>query len=655
MKIYNHVFVWLVILLPLIAHAFPKANKFDLVERFLPVMLIVFLIVVGCMKGWFFSWWKRRKTKEPGFVGPPKMILIPLILLVGWSAFSFVTAKVSTFGFTEIYMLFAGALVFLYFSTTKLTAREKKEEHSISFLEKYLPFGLTLLLTFSLIGGIYGFLTTDHTRFFGLFYNPEIKADSWPNAYALFFLLTFPLTIYWAFVQKHFTNHATAFIKILFIGILLGGFLMTFSRAGMLAFIIEMVILGIFLMHRIKPISLIKLWHIFIISILIAATSYASVQVLQTVKSANGDITDISERITFQESQGGSSFTERKEFFTGSMSLIKEEPLTGFGPSSFKWIYPHVQEGFLSLSDHPHNLIFKYATERGLPAVIFFLVFLFTIFIKTNPFSRNSTTFQKFTWAALLGALAHCMVDHNLNFISNYLIFWLLLSALAASIISEKSTKTTKEYSFLSHLLTAIFALTLIIILACSSVRIVKDSWHYLWLSQSFGPTTNSGSRGDVENYTPLLPRWTLLRLDDGYAKNEPFLNKDGEIMMQYPQNRAIEKRQILLENHLKYNLYDAEAYSRFGQIAFNKNQLEDALTHYAKAIEVNPKNTFKYYAGYARTATKLNNAQAIEELRPNLERLIEEYMPLYDANLHYTQRDNEMEYINELRKLLEI
>lgn len=628
---YNHIFFWGVVLLTLGAHLFPLANKFDLVERFLPVMGIVFLITTGCVLGWIFSWWKRRKTDEAKFKGPDGWLVAALIGFVLWSGLSFVFADVKTFGFTEIYMLILGTLLFLYFST-------------VPSIKKWLPYGLSLLLLIQALFGIYGFLTTDHTRFFGLFYNPEIKADAWPNAYALMSLLTFPWLLFALFKNGIKKIGAFLVLKSVFAGFVFGTFLAVFSRAGYVAFGVEVIFLGIFFGKSFKG----NFRRCMAAVVIIIVVGFGVLAGLQKVKSLYFDTTDVKDRLTFSDSGGASSFSERFEFFFGSLELIKKEPLFGYGPSSFKWAYPQVQEGFLALSDHPHNWILKLAVERGAPAAALFLVFLLVLFVKTNPFSKSSPIFVKVAWASALAALAHSMVDFNFNFISNYLIFWLIVAALASGVSANREKVRFKK----SDLLSLIAILVMIVVLVLSSVRIVKESWHYLRLRSVFGPIVNTIAMGDTENYHPLLPRWTLLRLDDAYAKNEPIVDKDGNFFSRISDEEVTANRKILLENHLKYNPYDASAYSRLGQIALDENDLSAARDYFKRATEVNPKNTFRYYAEYASVLSMLGDDSSLASLREKVKPLIEEYMPLYEKNLHFTQRDNEMRYIEELQRI---
>ena len=84
-----------------------------------------------------------------------------------------------------------------------------------------------------------------------------------------------------------------------------------------------------------------------------------------------------------------------------------------------------------------------------------------------------------------------------------------------------------------------------------------------------------------------------------------------------------------------------------------DEDNLEEALIQFKKAIEVNPKNTFEYYNLYVFTAFLLRDNNIANEVRPVVKDLIEEYMPLYEQNLHFTQRDGEILHVDELEKML--
>jgi hypothetical protein len=100
----------------------------------------------------------------------------------------------------------------------------------------------------------------------------------------------------------------------------------------------------------------------------------------------------------------------------------------------------------LETSDHPHNLFLKIAVERGVPAAVLFIVLLLSIFISIGRFrvpgSRLRTQIvpqpvtqnpQQFLLIAVLGVLAHNLIDYNLQFVGIALPFWMMLGILSGS------------------------------------------------------------------------------------------------------------------------------------------------------------------------------------------------------------------------------
>ena len=391
------------------------------------------------------------------------------------------------------------------------------------------------------------------------------------------------------------------------------------------------------------------------VSVCVVLIGLGAIYVLQDLKAQKWETTEVAERLTFNDAQGGASFDERAEFFSGSVELIQGGGLFGFGPSSFKWVYPQVQEGFLSLSDHPHNVLLKYGVERGWMAALFFVSLLGALFWKINPLSRSTGMFEKFVWASILGGMAHSMVDHNLNFVTNYMILWLLLASLAAHAISKDPHNSRPN--LLTSKLHILVVCMLVAALTWSSVRIVIDSIQYKNMRSTFESTMISEE--DVARYQPLLPRWTLLRLDDLARREQSELadlsRLGGDANKEREAQPHRQQRISLLKKQLAYNPYDAEAYSRLGQIALDSGENKKALEYFKKAIEVQPKNTFEYYNWYAFAGELLNDESVRHELREKVAPLIEEYIPLYEQNLHYTQRDNEMQYIDGLKKILSL
>lgn len=473
--------LWSLVLAGLLIHFYPWANKFDWINDLRPfVLMLGFASELGFL-GFFF--WK----KERGLGAWPLMFLLGYLV---WGAVAFGFAEVRNFGFAELLVSWSMASIFLLF------AGENK-------VKLHMPAALSLALVAQSILGVFTFLNTNHQRFFGLFYNPQITADAWPNAFALFFLLSFPWLLHFLFLEPK----RWIFPKALLTGFVLGTFFMSLSRAGFLAFGLELLFFATFLYkdkHFVRP-SWKGAFVGFLVVLLCAA---GTVHVLQTLKIQHGEATSIVDRLEFTEVAGSVSFGERLEFFEGAWKLIQEKPIFGYGPFSFKFVYGPVQKGFLAISDHPHNLLLQMGINQGLPAVFLFLVFLTLLFFQNNPFEKEVSLVDRTAWVAVLGALAHSMVDFNFNFLSTTLLFWLSLSTLAPAKPFSRGLLGVQK--------TVVFVLFGAIVL-------------------SSGLIYEQARLKEVVGQHLLLPRWSLLEKG-------------------------------LLEEQLRYNPYDAETLIALGR-----------------------------------------------------------------------------------------
>ena len=425
-------------------------------------------------------------------------------------------------------------------------------------------------------------------------------------------------------------------VAVILVGIAIGVFALSLSRAGMIAFVVELIVGALILRSYIFGTGVVLRTGVFLKKIAVVGAmiliAWGTFFLLQNIKeNISEKEVGVVERLAFSDTTGGASFSERKEFFTGSLELMKRETLLGYGPSSFKWVYPQVQKGFLSISDHPHNVLLKYGVERGVPAALFFLLFLLILFLYENPFSAKTSLIKKVAWIGLIGALAHSMVDYNLNFISNLFLFWFLLTLIATRSADQNTTEISQlnPTRVLSRILVFLFSFSLIAFIFISGLLLIRDSRQYHAMFDKGEITAY------LDRFNPILPRWQLLRLDD-YAKRFPSLRK------------------ILLGMQLQKNPYDIESYIRLAMIAESEGRSGEAALFYREAISRNPKNTFQHYLGYARTGLSAATPEEKAAFKAQVIPLIEEYKKLYDKNLHYTSRTNEIEYVRELEDYLD-
>ena len=72
---------------------------------------------------------------------------------------------------------------------------------------------------------------------------------------------------------------------------------------------------------------------------------------------------------------------DRLAMIRSGLRIIKDDPLTGVGPDMVVRVYPHYRdpEAVQQLNSHLHNVPLQIAAERGIPALIIWLWFVFTL------------------------------------------------------------------------------------------------------------------------------------------------------------------------------------------------------------------------------------------------------------------------------------
>lgn len=70
------------------------------------------------------------------------------------------------------------------------------------------------------------------------------------------------------------------------------------------------------------------------------------------------------------------STAARLSFWAGAVQMIREHPLTGFGPEAFGRRFPRYQQHFYFYSKYPHNFYLQLAAENGIPALLLWLLLL---------------------------------------------------------------------------------------------------------------------------------------------------------------------------------------------------------------------------------------------------------------------------------------
>lgn len=108
---------------------------------------------------------------------------------------------------------------------------------------------------------------------------------------------------------------------------------------------------------------------------------------------------------------------DRVAMLKSGLHIIRDHPWTGVGPDMVRIVYPHYRDrdAVNQLNPHLHNVPIQIAAERGLPALLLWLTFMFMLlrdfFLKrkTSPLSSVATG----ALASVVALLAAGMFEYN--------------------------------------------------------------------------------------------------------------------------------------------------------------------------------------------------------------------------------------------------
>ena len=340
-------------------------NKFDIVGK------ANLLYAIGIVTAIFGVVLVRRSEVARYFHSFQKTILLALffILLI----VSLFTSQIQNYGWSEV--LVWGFAIVLFVVAQTFSEKERK----------ILKIGLVTFTLISCAVAVIVYLTHSENRMAGLFFDVADVRHIWPNAFALLLLMTWP-------IAAELTSEKKWWLRILMLAPIFTCLFLTFSRAAMIAFAIQLII--IFFLSRsyqlkAKSYKLLKYLAVIL-------TTITLIMSLQYARNLHFNTNSFQKKIAFEGTEKQTSLQERLDFFKGGTTLALQRPFFGYGPGTFRFIYPKVQTDFLANSDHPHNIFIKIAVENGIPAALVLLAF-FIIFIWEFWKKRKTENAQKKT------------------------------------------------------------------------------------------------------------------------------------------------------------------------------------------------------------------------------------------------------------------
>lgn len=550
---------------------FPKAYDYILIK----LVVVQFLLLLH-YSIWFFTSLKR---KEISFIRIP----ISLLLLLIWFIVSTFTSQYRYVSSNQLLVWFT--YTFLFFALANWVRNE-------GALWRFLCFWLSG----SALAIIYGLIT-----FFSKKTDVLTSTFGNPNFYGAYLVLITPVIIASIIYKKE--NRFLKGLLLLLAGISLFSLYLTSSQGAWVGFAVSLLVL--FFLHRRRILTTPRKKLILgVLSLIIALVLVCGVHF-----SPSG----VWEGLVRNIQEG--TLNIRLHIWRGTLRMIGERPITGWGAGTFYIVYPRFRDPSyfknphsVPATRHAHNEYLELASELGIVGVGLFICFLGSLFrlASKSPDGEGGKDgrreLNKGFIAGVSGLLAHNVVSVNLRFPTCAIFLWITLGLIAAS------SGERKEVKFSSPGFGRIIIFALLSLTAASFFQFKSSLWAQIYLKNGITLKERGDFSGAIREYKkalrqdPYFPR-ALYRLAYVYARRNEWekailtYERLREIAPDYAQihfnlgtlylrqkrwNKAVKE----LERSLSLNPYYAQTYSNLGLAYEEMGKMQEAIRIYREGIK---------------------------------------------------------------------
>ncbi len=406
----------------------------------------------------------------------------------------------------------------------------------------------------------------------------------WKNPMAAYLILFLPIA---SAMAVHERGWKRAFAIVLSI-LMLGGLVLTRSRAGWIAFAISIAILFIpGLLIRIKAKSFIVLG---VIAILGTGIGFALAPRDAIAERAESIVQIGSDAKNSNESR---STGERVAMLEGGIEMIGDYPVFGVGPRAWPAVRAAYLKKLVFLPRFPHNAYLRIAAETGIPGLLLLCIALLSVFIPLwkSAFDKQKSLLSCAIATGLTGLFMHMAVDFDAAFAGI-----LLPSAIVAALgLRLTNMQAAKPRRLGRSRISIIIILSILILILLS--RAISD--------QAFSIATMNAKNGDLERAEKQA---------NVAAKSNPLSWKSRHLLSNIHISKDEHAKAFEdIESALRLAPTIPDLHSSHAHAALVVGDTATAIHAYRTAIELAPRATPESYLELADIYWKMGEADNAE------------------------------------------
>jgi len=264
----------------------------------------------------------------------------------------------------------------------------------------------------------------------GSIYGPYVNHNHYAGLMEM--LLPFPLVL----AATHFTNGKRKLAVAAIAALMAGSIFLSGSRGGMLAFVAQMVVLGVLLVQKREgswkqPLML----GAFLALVIVFLVWLGNNELTQRLISIHSEARE--------EINGGVRLSIDRD----CLRMLLKRPFLGWGLGTFPIVYPEFRSFYTTFFvNQAHNDYLQLLVETGLAGFSIAVWFLVLVFRQVVGKLKNwtETASGAMTMAALLGCvgiLVHSFLDFNLQIPANAALFYVLCAIAASAPLQESQRR----------------------------------------------------------------------------------------------------------------------------------------------------------------------------------------------------------------------